>query len=140
MKSFYFPPLPRGSLLCCRDASPPCSPIRKSGMQCLRNGSAPLQELSSLTASWPCIRTRKSLTGLEPRYLVLVSERSPVTGSRTVRRSTPFLTPAKQKGPRSKQGVTYHMHNSKQLREAVSEELAVCFPSCRYNPPLQPRF
>ena len=43
-----------------------------------------------LTASEPCIMIRNSLTALEPRYLVLVSDRSPVTVSRPVRSSTPF--------------------------------------------------
>lgn len=43
-----------------------------------------------LTASWACIRTLKSLTGREPRYRVRVSDRSPVTGSKTVRSNTPF--------------------------------------------------
>lgn len=44
----------------------------------------------SHTASCPCILTLKSLTGRDPRYRVLVSDRSPVTGSKTVRSSTPF--------------------------------------------------
>lgn len=45
------------------------------------------------TASWPCIRTRNSFTGRDPRYRVRVSDKSPVTGSRTVLSSTPFCSP-----------------------------------------------
>lgn len=43
-----------------------------------------------LTASDPCMNILKSLTGLEPRYLVLVSDRSPVTESKTILSKTPF--------------------------------------------------
>lgn len=43
-----------------------------------------------LTASDPCIVILNSLTGREPKYLVLVSDKSPVTVSNTVRSNTPF--------------------------------------------------
>jgi hypothetical protein len=43
-----------------------------------------------LTASDPCMLILKSLTGRDPIYRVLVSERSPVTVSRAVRNNTPF--------------------------------------------------
>ncbi len=46
-----------------------------------------------LTASDPCITILKSLTGLEPRYRVLVSDKSPVTMSNIVLSNTPFCKP-----------------------------------------------
>lgn len=57
----------------------------------------PLGKKKSLTASDPCITILKSLTGLDPRYLVLVSDKSPVTMSNIVLSNTPFCKPENHK-------------------------------------------
>lgn len=44
----------------------------------------------TLTASDPCMVILNSLTARDPKYRVLVSDRSPVTVSNTVRSKTPF--------------------------------------------------